>query len=119
MTVHFLSRNSVTTANYATVQDYDSVWAGIYAAASDGYDNSTDYASDSDDDDRGDGFDPVNIWRYDGAPKDMQEMVKRSDEAVMKMRKQVIGMWVAGVETSDCVEGSGNGEEEGQLEGDE
>lgn len=68
--------------NYASIHDYDDVWGGIYSASyagrryCDGYSNS----GDGKDDDGSDGMDPINFWGFKGAPTDMQEMVKRSDE---------------------------------------
>lgn len=105
--VHFRRSNHNVTANYAPIRDCDGAWAGIYSAApaGPGY---RDAYSDNDDDD---GIDPVNFWRYKGAPADMQGMVKRSDEEMMRQMKERICHWVQAV--LDAVEaGDASGEEE-------
>lgn len=110
VTVHFLARHTNVTVNRVTIPDYDDVWTGIFAPASGDCESN----SDSDDeDDGGDGMDPVNFWRYEGAPKEMQEMVKRSDEEVMARMKVGICSWVQAVLAVD-EDGGTSVEEEGK-----
>lgn len=111
--VHFRRSNNNVTANYASIRDCDGVWTGIYSAASagSGYRDVNSDNDDNDDDDDGDGIDPLNFWRYKGAPADMQGMVKRSDEEMMRQMKERICHWVQAV--LDAVEdGDASGEEE-------
>lgn len=130
MNAYLISRNDLIVS-CVTVPDYGSVWASIFAApVASGYSAGSGYGSDSgsDNGEDCDGIDPVSMWRYEGAPKAMRELVKRSDETVDKMREDGIFMWVASVEDAACVkesqasgtveggcEESGPGEEEGEY----
>lgn len=107
--------NSNLTANYMSVPSYDAVWAGIYSSTStgSGYHGSYSHSDvEYDDDDRsGDGFDPVNSWRYKGALADMLDMVKRSDEEMARRVKEGITRWAQDVCTAGQ-DGNDEGEEE-------
>lgn len=91
-----------------SVPRYDAVWAGIYSSSSTGsgyrgsYSHSDVECDDFDDcdGDDGDGFDPVNFGRYKGAPADMLEIVKRSDEEMARRVKEGVTRWAQGVCTA-------------------
>lgn len=68
------------------------MWKEIFASSSGYYDD-----SDDDDDEDGSDTDPVNFWRYPGAPQAMRDMVQREDEAVRKTWEEGIRSWAAGV----------------------
>lgn len=113
VTAHLeMESNNDLTANYMSVPRYDAVWAGIYSSTSTRsgyhgcYSNSdidyddVDRGDDDDDDESRDGFDPINFWRYKGAPADMLDMVKRSDEEMARRVKEGIARWAQGVSTA-------------------
>lgn len=84
---------NVVTVNRAVLPVYGPVWAGIVGYSDD------DCASD-DGSDVSYGVDPITMWRYDGAPKEMREMVQRYDEDVKKVFDEKMLMWVVDVEES-------------------
>lgn len=85
------------------------MWAGIVGHGGyPDYDPETD--SDSGGSDDSGEIDPVSMWRFDGAPKAMRDMVERDDEAVKQVLKERISLWVVSVQEpceqgdADCVE---------------
>lgn len=93
------------SVNHASLPEYGPVWAGI--AGHGGYPD-YDAETDSEGSDDSGGIDPVTMWRFDGAPKAMRDMVDRDDEAVRKVLTERISLWVVGVqepcgrEDADC-----------------
>lgn len=95
--VHFMQGNPDVTVNYTSVPEHHVVWADIYSESSTGS-VCRDEDDEDNDDARSDGIDPVNFWRYKGAPADMQEMVRQSDKEVMRCMKQGISRWAQAVD---------------------
>lgn len=91
--MHLLAHSTSITANHAVIQNHDGVWQEIFASSVDHYDDS----DDDDDDEDGSDTDPVNVWRYPGAPQGMRDMVQREDEAVRKKWEEGIRSWAAEV----------------------
>lgn len=106
VSAYLFSHSNVVPVNHATLPDDGPVWAsivgrGVYL----NYDCET--HSDSGGSDGSDGIDPVSMWRFDGAPKAMRDMVDRDDEAVKKMLKDRISLWADSVQ-EPCGQGDGD-----------
>lgn len=108
---YLFARQNVVSVNHAVLPDWGPVWAGIVGCS----DNDYETGSDSGGSDDSYGVDPVTMWRYDGAPKVMRDMVERHDEAVKKVRNDRISMWVVSVQ-EPCVEEDAEEEEESDAD---